>query len=113
MMISSINPRAFIERKHEYRPTLVRRGASSGANATIVCGVTLGEYCFVGAGAVVTRDVPAHALLTGNPARQRGWVCTCGVRPALPVAAPEGAQAECTACGPRFVRHGAGLSRQA
>ena len=107
-----INPRAFIERKHEYRPTLVRRGASIGANATIVCGVTLGEYCFVGAGAVVTRDVPAHALLTGNPARQRGWVCTCGVRLALPVAAPEGAQAECTACGHGFVRHGAGLSRQ-
>lgn len=107
-----INPRAFIERKHEYRPTLVRRGASIGANATIVCGVTLGEYCFVGAGAVVSRDVPAYALVVGNPARQRGWVCRCAVRLALPVDAAPGAGAECSACGDRYVRLGAGLSRQ-
>jgi UDP-2-acetamido-3-amino-2,3-dideoxy-glucuronate N-acetyltransferase len=75
-----INPRAHVSRKHEFRPTLVRRGASLGANATIVCGVTIGEFAFVGAGAVVTRDVPAHALVTGVPARVLGWVCVCGER---------------------------------
>ncbi len=75
-----INPRAEIERKDEFRPTLVRRGAAIGANATIVCGVTLGEYCMVGAGAVVTRDVPAHALVVGNPARRIGWVSRAGER---------------------------------
>ena len=74
-----INPRAFIERKSEYKRTLVRRGASIGANATIVCGVTLGQYCFVGAGSVVTRDVPDYALVYGSPARVRGWACWCGI----------------------------------
>ncbi|MCC6929528.1 MAG: N-acetyltransferase [Gemmatimonadaceae bacterium] len=74
-----INPRSHVSRKHEYRPTLVRRGASIGANATVVCGVTLGEYAFVGAGAVVHRDVKAYALVVGVPARQVGWVCACGV----------------------------------
>jgi UDP-2-acetamido-3-amino-2,3-dideoxy-glucuronate N-acetyltransferase len=69
-----INPRAEIERKAEFRPTLVKRGASIGANATIVCGVTLGEYCFIGAGAVVTKDVPAFALMVGSPARRVGWM---------------------------------------
>lgn len=69
-----VNPRAFVNRRHEFRPTLVRRGASIGANATIVCGVTLGEYCLIGAGATVIRDVPAHALVLGVPARQVGWV---------------------------------------
>jgi UDP-2-acetamido-3-amino-2,3-dideoxy-glucuronate N-acetyltransferase len=72
------NPRAFIERKHEFRNTLVKRGATIGANATIVCGVTIGEYAFIGAGAVVTRDVPDYALVVGVPARQIGWVCQCG-----------------------------------
>lgn len=75
-----INPRSFIERKHEYKETRVKRGASIGANATIVCGVTLGEYCFVGAGSVVTKDIPAYALVYGSPARQHGWVCQCGVK---------------------------------
>jgi len=74
-----INPRAFIERKHEFKKTLVKRGATIGANATIVCGVTIGEYAFVGAGAVVTKDVPPYALVVGVPARQIGWVCKCGV----------------------------------
>ncbi|MDR2767635.1 MAG: acetyltransferase [Treponema sp.] len=69
-----INPRAFIERKQEYRKTVVKKGASIGANATIVCGVTVGEYALVGAGSVVTRDVPAYALVYGNPARVRGSV---------------------------------------
>lgn len=107
-----INPRAHIERKHEYRPTLVRRGSSIGANATIICGVTLGEYCFIGAGAVVSRDVAPFALVTGNPARHRGWVCACGVRLALAAAAAQGEEDQCGACGDRYLRHGAGLVRQ-
>ena len=73
-----INPRAEVSRKDEYRPTRVLRGASIGANATIVCGSTLGEYAFIGAGAVVTHDVKPHALIVGVPARQRGWMCRCG-----------------------------------
>jgi UDP-2-acetamido-3-amino-2,3-dideoxy-glucuronate N-acetyltransferase len=75
-----INPRSFVERKSEFRQTLVRRGASIGANATIVCGVTLGQYCMVGAGAVVTKDVPDFALVTGIPAKQIGWVSRLGHR---------------------------------
>jgi UDP-2-acetamido-3-amino-2,3-dideoxy-glucuronate N-acetyltransferase len=75
-----VNPRAHVTRKHEYRQTLVRRGTSIGANATIVCGVTLGEYAFIGAGAVVTSDVPAFALMVGLPARRVGWMCQCGER---------------------------------
>jgi UDP-2-acetamido-3-amino-2,3-dideoxy-glucuronate N-acetyltransferase len=72
------NPRAHVSRKDEYRDTIVRRGATLGANCTVVCGVTIGEYAFVGAGAVVTRDVPAHALVFGAPARRRGWVSHAG-----------------------------------
>ena len=72
------NPRAFIERKSDYKQTLVMHGASIGANATIVCGVTLGRFCFVGAGAVVTRNVPDYALVYGSPARVKGWLCECG-----------------------------------
>jgi len=73
-----LNPRSAIERKNEFKATLVKRGATVGANATIVCGITLGEYCFVGAGAVVTKDVKPFALLTGVPARQTGWVSRAG-----------------------------------
>lgn len=73
-----INPRSHVSRKDEYKTTLVRKGASIGANATIVCGTTLGRYCFVGAGAVVTKDVPDYALVYGSPARIQGWVCQCG-----------------------------------
>ena len=72
------NPRASIRRMDEARPTLVKKGASLGANCTIVCGVTIGTYAFVGAGAVVTKDVPDYALMVGNPARQTGWMCECG-----------------------------------
>lgn len=74
-----INPRSHVPRKDEYRRTLVKKGASIGANATVVCGVTLGRYCFVAAGAVVTRDVADHALVKGVPARRTGWVCSCGL----------------------------------
>ena len=75
-----INPRAFIERKDEYMKTLVKKGVSIGANATIVCGVTLGEYSFVGAGSVVTRDTRPYWLVYGNPAKHRGLICKCGIR---------------------------------
>jgi UDP-2-acetamido-3-amino-2,3-dideoxy-glucuronate N-acetyltransferase len=79
------NPRvAFKKRAEEMVPTLVRRGASIGANATVVCGVTIGEQAFIGAGSVVVRDVPAHAIVVGNPARRRGWMCACGEK--LPAA---------------------------
>ena len=73
-----INPRSRISRHGEYQTTLVRRGATIGANATIVCGVTLGEFCFIGAGVVVTKDVPAYALVVGNPARPIGWMSEYG-----------------------------------
>lgn len=75
-----INPRAFIERKSEFQSTLVRQGATVGANATIVCGHTIGRYAMIGAGAVITHDVPDYALMTGNPARQTGWVSESGCR---------------------------------
>lgn len=74
------NPRSAITRKDEYRKTHVRRGATLGANCTIVCGVEIGAYAFVGAGAVVNRDVPAYALMLGMPARRKGWMCKCGVQ---------------------------------
>ena len=74
------NPRSAITRKNEYRKTIVKRGATLGANCTIVCGITIGEYAFVGAGAVVNRDVPAHALMVGVPAKRRGWMCVCGIQ---------------------------------
>ncbi len=92
------NPRSHISRKHEFRKTLVRRGATLGANCTIVCGHTINEYAFVGAGAVVTRDVPAHALVVGVPGRIVGWVCRCGTR----LADPRGRVVQCGACGSAY-----------
>lgn len=75
-----INPRSHVPRKDEYLATVVRRGATIGANATVICGHSIGEYAFIGAGAVVTRDVPAYALMAGTPARRIGWMCRCGER---------------------------------
>lgn len=99
-----INPRAAVVKKDEYRRTLVRRGASIGANATIVCGATVGEYAFIAAGAVVTHDVPAHALMMGVPARQVGWVSRHGERLALPIDSSGGQhEASCPATGERHV----------
>lgn len=74
------NPRSHVDRRGEYQTTLVKRGATIGANATILCGVSLGEYVFIGAGAVVTRNIPAYALAYGTPAKVQGWVCQCGYK---------------------------------
>jgi len=95
-----INPRSQVSRKDEYRPTLVKQGATLGANSTVVCGHTIGRYAFIGAGAVVTRDVPDYALVVGNPGRITGWMCQCGVKLASGARAPE--SASCTACGARY-----------
>ena len=100
-----INPRSHVSRKHEYKKTLVRRGATIGANATVVCGVTIGEYAFIGAGAVVTRNVPDYALVYGNPARQKGWICACGEKLPLPRSAARRAF-PCRACGKAYRKQG-------
>jgi UDP-2-acetamido-3-amino-2,3-dideoxy-glucuronate N-acetyltransferase len=97
------NPRSHVSRKHEYRSTLVRRGATIGANATIVCGHTIGEYAFVAAGALVTHDVPDYALVMGVPARVVGWMCRCGVRLAG-IESDEPAECACKACGEIYRR---------
>ena len=94
------NPRSAVTRKDEYRRTLVRRGATLGANCTIVCGATIGEYAFVGAGAVINRDVPPFGLVVGVPARQIGWVSRFGERLALPLVGD--AVAECPHTGDRY-----------
>ena len=95
------NPRAEIGKMDQVRPTLVRHGATIGANATIICGVTLGRYSFVGAGAVVSRSVPDHALVAGNPARRTGWACRCGERLTDDL--------DCPACGIKYVEGAEGL----
>ena len=91
-----VNPRSHVSRKDQYRPTLVKRGASLGANSTIVCGHTIGAFAFIGAGAVVTKDVPDYALVVGNPGRLAGWMCECGVKLSTGATVPE--QATCGAC---------------
>ncbi len=93
-----MTPRSHVSRREEFERTVVKRGASIGANATVVCGVTLGEYAFIGAGAVVTSDVPSHALMVGVPARRVGWMCSCGERLHL-----EAAGATCKRCGCEWV----------
>ena len=99
-----INPRSHVSRRNEYRRTLVKRGSSIGANATIVCGSTLGEYAFIGAGAVVAKDVPAYALMVGVPARRIGWMCQCGER------LPDSGTGTCAACGSTYRANGTGAS---
>ena len=94
------NPRSAVTRKNEYRRTLVKRGATLGANCTIVCGSTIGEYAFVGAGAVINRDVPAFALMVGVPARQVGWMSRFGER--LPLPLKGDAEATCPHTGERY-----------
>lgn len=100
-----INPRSHVSRKDEYKRTLVCRGASLGANCTIVCGITIGRYALIGAGSVVTRDVPEFALMYGNPARIKGWVCACGVKLKLDVNNGYEA-ARCESCSKQYVRNG-------
>jgi len=96
-----VNPRSAVVRRHEYRPTIVKRGASLGANCTIVCGHTIGCYAFVGAGAVVTSAVPDYALVVGNPGRIRGWMCECGVKLSADRTPPS--SATCASCGKQYV----------
>jgi UDP-2-acetamido-3-amino-2,3-dideoxy-glucuronate N-acetyltransferase len=100
-----VNPRSEIVRKNEYRLTLVKRGATIGANSTILCGHTIGRYAFIGAGAVVTKDVPDYALMVGNPARRAGWMCRCGVR--LPAGTT---RPTCTSCGATYCERDGRLS---
>ena len=102
------NPRALIERKSEYRPTRVKRGATLGANCTVVCGVTIGEHAFVGAGAVVNRDVKPYALMVGVPARQVGWMSEFGERLDLPLTGQ--GRAICPATGRQYLLRGADLA---
>ena len=100
-----INPRSEVSRRDAYQPTLVRRGATIGANATIVCGATIGEYAFIGAGAVVRGEVPSYALMVGVPARRIGWACRCGVRLGV-----EDGRATCRECGRRYQESGGRLA---
>jgi UDP-2-acetamido-3-amino-2,3-dideoxy-glucuronate N-acetyltransferase len=104
-----VNPRSHVSRKHEYRRTLVKRGATIGANATVVCGHTIGRYAFIGAGAVVTKDVPDYALVVGNPGRVSGWMCECGVKLANGASPP--IQGTCRSCGAMYISRQRALAR--
>ena len=106
MVFTNVNsPRSHVSRKNEYAKTLVKRGATIGANATVVCGVTLGEYSFVGAGSVVTGDVPPYALIVGVPGKRIGWMCQCGER------LPDSGNGTCSRCGSVYVAEGNGIRR--
>jgi UDP-2-acetamido-3-amino-2,3-dideoxy-glucuronate N-acetyltransferase len=102
-----INPRSHVSRKSEYQRTLVGRGATIGANATVICGTTLGEYAFIGAGSVVTSDVPPHALIVGVPGRRVGWMCACGVK----LEKGEIQVITCGACGTSYIDRGESIER--
>ena len=99
------NPRSHVSRKNEYARTRVKRGATIGANATIVCGATLGEYSFIGAGAVVTGEVAPYALVVGVPGKRIGWMCRCGER------LPDGGKGKCVRCGSAYEPDGDGIRR--
>jgi len=98
------NPRSFISRKKEFRKTLVKRGATIGANATIICGNTIGQYAFIGAGSVVTKDVPNYALVYGNPGKVMGWVCQCAEEIAF-----RSGKAVCKVCGKQYQKDRSGV----
>ena len=99
------NPRSFISRKKEFRKTLVKRGATIGANVTVVCGNTIGEYAFIGAGSVVTKDVSDYALVYGNPGKVKGWVCQCAEEISF-----RSERAICAACGKRYKMDSKGVT---
>ena len=103
------NPRSFVSRKDDYRNTLVRKGASLGANSTIICGITIGEYAFVGAGSVVNQNVPDYALVVGVPAKQIGWISQHGERLTLPLKGDY--EAKCPATGENYVLRNTQLSK--
>lgn len=92
-----MTPRSFIDRKHEFQPTLVKKGATIGANATILCGITIGRYAFVAAGSIVTKNVKDHELVVGNPARRSGWACVCGAKIEF-----AGNRGTCRSCGKHY-----------
>ena len=100
-----INPRSFISRKKEYKETLVKKGATIGANATIICGNTIGKYAFIGAGSIVTKDVPDYGLVFGNPAEIKGWMCECGVRIDF-----KKSKAKCCICGKEYKKNKNGVA---
>jgi UDP-2-acetamido-3-amino-2,3-dideoxy-glucuronate N-acetyltransferase len=99
------NPRSFISRKKEFRKTLVKKGATIGANVTVICGYTIGRYAFIGAGSVVTKDVPDYALVYGNPGRVHGWMCQCATAIVF-----ESGKALCKACGRRYRKDPSGVT---
>jgi UDP-2-acetamido-3-amino-2,3-dideoxy-glucuronate N-acetyltransferase len=98
------NPRSFISRKKEFRKTLVKRGATIGASTTIICGYTIGRYAFIGAGSVITKDVPDYALVYGNPGRVRGWICECAEEIYF-----RSGKAKCNTCGKRYKKDRLGV----
>ena len=100
-----VNPRSHIPRKHEFKEILVKKGATIGANATIVCGHTIGRYAFIGAGAVVTKDVPDYALMLGNPAKVTGWMCKCGHQLDF-----QSDIIACSECGKEYIQSGENVS---
>jgi len=103
VLTNVINPRSHVSRKDEYKTTVIKQGASVGANATIVCGVNLGRYCFIGAGTVVTHSVPDFGLVYGNPGRIQGWICQCGIRLRFKLVNGQ-EQALCAECGNRYIK---------
>jgi len=105
-----VNPRSHVVRKDEYRQTRVGRGASFGANCTVVCGHDVGKYAFIGAGAVVTKNIPDYALVVGNPGRIAGWMCECGIKLSSGPAPP--AHATCSACGLSYATSNGALARK-
>lgn len=108
-----MNPRSHIPRRHEYKPTLVKRGASIGANATIVCGVTLGRYCLVGAGSVITRDIPDYALVYGSPGCLKGWMCFCGTKLRLSTRPRSIEMTQCHSCARRYQKQRLAITENA
>ncbi len=98
------NPRSFISRKKEFRATLIRKGATIGANATVICGNTIGQYAFIGAGSVVTKDIPDYALVYGNPGKVKGWICQCAEEIIF-----RSGRAKCQVCGKKYRRDRTGV----